>query len=524
MADHILDTTHWDVVLPDEGATRRLAMDLAALLAPGDTLALSGDLGAGKTTLARALVRELAADDRLDVPSPTFTLVQSYDLARAAVVHADLYRVADEAELDEIGWYEMTEGAIVLVEWPEHAGAALPVERLDVQLALASDMGPNVRRARLSGHGRFAALLRRVRATRALIDLAGFGPSRRRHLLGDASTRAYERLYGAKRDAILMIAPRRPDGPPVRNGLPYSAIAHLAEDVKPFIALARGLKARGFSAPQIYAADLDNGLLVLEDLGTEGVVSGAPTAPIVERYEAAADVLAALHGFELPARLPVGSGIDHVIPAYDLEAFLIEVELLLDWYLPHRGRPAPSAADREVFRQLWSRVLTLPLAQKPTWVLRDYHSPNLMWLPQRKGLERIGLLDFQDAVMGPPAYDLASLAQDARLDVPEELELALVSRYAKARRAAEPAFDVRSFAATYAILGAQRATKILGIFARLKHRDGKPHYLRHIPRIWRYLDRCLAFPDLDPLKDWYAAHVPPPEAEAVPEALAEAAR
>jgi aminoglycoside/choline kinase family phosphotransferase len=146
-----------------------------------------------------------------------------------------------------------------------------------------------------------------------------------------------------------------------------------------------------------------------------------------------------------------------------------------------------------------------------TWVLRDYHSPNLMWLANRSGLGRVGLLDFQDAVMGSPAYDVASLLQDARVDVPEAMEVALLSHYVRARLK-EPGFDARNFAQLYATLAAQRASKILGIFARLDRRDGKPQYLRHLPRVWTYLQRALAHPALAQLRNWYGAHVPTPKA------------
>jgi aminoglycoside/choline kinase family phosphotransferase len=142
--------------------------------------------------------------------------------------------------------------------------------------------------------------------------------------------------------------------------------------------------------------------------------------------------------------------------------------------------------------------------------MRDYHSPNIIWLGDRDGIKRIGILDFQDAVLGPAAYDLVSLLQDARLDVPEPLELALLSRYIKARRASDEAFDPASFAELYAIMSAQRNTRLLGTFARLNRRDGKPHYLRHQPRIWTYLNRSLAHPALSDFRQWYAANVPPP--------------
>lgn len=512
-----MPVAHWDVVLPDEVATGRLAMDLAAMLRPGDLVALDGDLGAGKTTLARALIRELAGDPELEVPSPTFTLMQTYDLPRHRVVHADLYRLSDASELDELGWQEQTDGAVTLVEWPERAeGAVLKPDRLEVHISMPQDKPETARRVRLLGYGRLAGALYRMRAIRSLIDSTGFGPARRRHLQGDASTRSYERLVGAKRNAILMNAPRRPDGPPVRAGRSYSAVAHLAEDVKPFVAMARGLRARGFSAPAIYGGDLDAGLLVIEDLGEEGVLAGTPPAPVPERYEASVDVLAALHALDLPATLTVAPGVDHHIPPYDLDALTIEAELLLDWYLPHCGVALPADA-RQSFRQLWAAALAPSLAQKPVWTLRDFHSPNLMWLPQREGIAKVGLLDFQDAVMGPPAYDVVSLAQDARVDVPEALELHLLGRYVKARREADADFDMRGFAASYAVMGAQRATKILGIFARLNHRDRKPGYLRHMPRIWNYLQRCLAFTDLEALAGWYKDHVPPPRLHGRPE-------
>ena len=143
----------------------------------------------------------------------------------------------------------------------------------------------------------------------------------------------------------------------------------------------------------------------------------------------------------------------------------------------------------------------------PTWVLRDFHSPNLIWLPQRSGLTRLGLIDFQDAVMGSPAYDLASLLQDARVDVSEETELALLGRYVRGR-VGQQDFDAAQFIKIYATLAAQRASKILGIFARLDLRDGKPQYLRHLPRVWGYLQRSLSHPALEALNAWYIAHVP----------------
>ncbi len=168
---------------------------------------------------------------------------------------------------------------------------------------------------------------------------------------------------------------------------------------------------------------------------------------------------------------------------------------MLEWYLPDHAVDASSDMRAE-FVAMWRDLLSKPAAAARTWVLRDFHSPNLIWLAERAGIAKVGIIDFQDTVLGPAAYDLVSLLQDARIDVPEQLELVLLTRYIKARRAADDTFDPAGFAELYAIMSAQRNTRLLGIFARLNRRDGKPQYLRHQPRIWTYLSRSLAHPAL----------------------------
>jgi tRNA threonylcarbamoyl adenosine modification protein YjeE len=498
------------VTLPNEEATRRFAADIAAALEPGDLVTLSGDLGAGKTTFARALIRILAGDDTIDVPSPTFTFMQTYELPRFPLVHADLYRLSGAAELAELGFDDLPDGAVVLMEWPDRAAGFLPTDRLDITFTLAPALGGEVRHVRYAGYGRFEPRAGHIARIRDFLDEAGFGEAQRLRMQGDASTRIFERLTHDGQTAILMNAPRRPDGPPVRDGKPYSAIAHLAEDIVPYVAMAAGLRGLGLAAPKILHADLDQGLIVMEDLGEERIVAGDPPAPIEERYAVAVDLLASLHSRELPGTLPVAPDLEYELPHYDVEAFLIEAELLLDWYLVRAGSAALSIT-RKAFVQLWREALTPALAAPPTWVLRDYHSPNLLWLPQRADIARIGVLDFQDALIGPAAYDVASLLQDARVDVPEALEVALLSRYVRARLGQDRAFDAADFTRLYATLAAQRATKILGIFARLERRDSKPQYLRHMPRLWSYLQRSLAHPALASLKAWYAVNVPAPD-------------
>ena len=500
-------TSTFTVALPDEHATRRLMVDIANALQPGDLITLSGDLGAGKTMFARALIRYLADDPAIEVPSPTFTLMQTYDLPQFPVVHADFYRLSGSAELAELGFDDLPENAVILIEWPERAAGFLPPNRLDITLTLAPKLKLEFRHARVTGYGTFAPRVNRIARVRQFIAESGYGNAARARVQGDASTRSYERFALGEKHAILMNSPPRPDGPPIRDGKPYSAIAHLAETVSPFVALANGLRERGFSAPAILHADLAQGLLFIEDLGDERVVAGDPPAPIQERYETAVDALVALHQQSLPGALPVSPQVEYRIPPYDLDAYLIEAELLLDWFLPRFGAQI-GAQEREQFGALWREHLQPAIASPPTWVLRDFHSPNLLWLPQRAGIARLGILDFQDALMGPAAYDLASLLQDARIDVSEQTEVALLGRYVLARRQHTPGFDHAEFIRIYVTLAAQRASKILGIFARLDMRDGKPQYLRHLPRIWGYLQRSLGHPALKSLRAWYDANVP----------------
>jgi tRNA threonylcarbamoyl adenosine modification protein YjeE len=504
-ADHAQEA--WEIPIADEAGTMALAERLAKELKPGDLVTLSGDLGAGKTTFARALIRALAGDPGLEVPSPTFTLMQLYDTPRGAVVHADLYRVSDSAELEDLGWEEASDEAIVLVEWPERAAEVLAADRLDVALMHVPGGDPDVRVARLTATGPFVSRLERLQALERLLADTGWGEAERQHIQGDASVRLYERLQRADgKTAILMIAPPRLAGPAVRDGRPYHELAKLAERVDAFVAVARGLRERRFSAPEIYGSDLDQGLVLAEDLGREPVVD--ENGPIPERYAEAVGVLAALHAMDLPAVLPVVGPREHVLPLYDLEALLIEAELLLDWYAPHRAGGSLGPAARAEFTGIWAGLLSDVVAGPRTWTLRDMHSPNLFWLPEREGIERVGLIDLQDTVLGHPAYDVAALLQDARVTVPPALELELLAHYAKLRRARDPSFDTGEFARAYAILGAQRTTKLFGTFTRLDKRDGKPQYLAHLPRLQDYLNRNLAHPVLSELKLWYEARLP----------------
>lgn len=506
MSEESAPKTVWRLDVGSEAETIELAQEFSTLVRSGDAVMLSGDLGAGKTTFARAMIRALVDDPRLEAPSPTFTLMQIYEGAGKRIVHADFYRLENVAELAGLGWEEETDDAIVLVEWAEDAREALSPDRLEVRLSFVDGDNREARRLTISGYGGFVSRLASFKAIREILRKAGWAGARRRFLQGDASTRAYERLEQPDgHRAILMISPARSDGPPIRYGKSYSAIARLAENVVPFVALSQGLRGLGLSAPEVYAKDIDAGLLIIEDFGGEGVVD--ENGPVVERYLEAAGALAYLHAQRLPDAIAIDDGRNYQIPPYDLDALLIEAELLVDWYLPRLKAPISSGA-RAIFLNLWRQALIEAASAAPTWTLRDYHSPNLLWLAQRNGLARIGILDFQDCVLGHPAYDMASLGQDARVDVSDDLELKLLAHYAKLRREADSGFDMAAFARAYAILAAQRATKVLGIFARLDQRDGKPQYLAHLPRVESYLRKSLRHPALADVRAWYEANIP----------------
>ncbi len=483
--------------LADDTATAQLGEDLALALKVGDCLALSGDLGAGKSSLARALLRAMADDAELDVPSPTFTLVQSYEL-RIPVSHFDLYRLGDPSELTELGFDEALQSGICLVEWPEMAEGELPAERIDLRLTHEGEG----RRVTITAPDRQTARIERVLAIRAFLDQHGYGGAHRRFLTGDASLRAYESIYpkdGGSR-VILMDWPRLPEGPPVLDGKPYPKVAHLAWDAYPFVAIANVLSENGFAAPEIYAADYDQGILLIEDLGTEGVLD-AQGKPIAERYRAGVACLAHLHGLSIPHDIPVTPDHTHHIPDFDRTAMKMEARLLLDWHLPwKRGTPA-SDEERADYLAIWDGLIDQLKDTEKNLLLRDMHSPNIIWRAKEKGIQRIGLIDFQDAMIGPTSYDVASLVQDARVTIERDLHDQLMADYLALRRA-QAGFDEPTFLKSWAIMSAQRNCKLAGLWVRLLQRDGKPGYLKHMPRTLAYLAIAFEHEALAPLREW----------------------
>ena len=314
----------------------------------------------------------------------------------------------------------------------------------------------------------------------AFLAACGWSDAVRAPLAGDASFRRYCRLARNGTTTMLMDAP-----PP-------------QEDVRPYLAVARHLRALDFSAPAILAAAEETGLLLIEDFG-DGTFTRLLAKGEDERalYAMATDVLIALHRRFDAAHAPW-------LPPYDDTRLLNEAALLVDWYLPAiTGRPTP-AALREEYLDLWRALFPVARAVPDSLVLRDYHVDNLMRIAGRDGLAACGLLDFQDAVLGPVTYDLVSLLEDSRREIGPDLVNAMYARYA----AAFPDLDRAALDASYVVLGAQRHCKVIGIFTRLCRRDGKPRYLAHIPRLWRLLEGNFRHPVLAPVKAWLDRHIP----------------
>ena len=492
------------VYSPEE--TGALARAIAPALRAGDVVALRGDLGAGKTVFARELVNALTPPGQeIEVTSPTFPMVQFYELPSVNVAHFDLYRMNDPAELEELGFADALGPCVVLVEWPERAESDLPEARLDISIAAGADKEERV--FLLEGRGSWAERLRRLEQIAVFLDLAGWATAERRHLHGDASTRLFQRLEQSGQRAILIDAPKQPDTPALRDGKSYRELVHSNDGATAFIAIDGVLRKHGFAAPEILFADAEQGLLLVEDFGSDEIVRGKPPAPMIDRYKACIDVLVKVAGEHWPRTVRVGEDFDYDIPQFDDVALLTEAELIVHWFAAAFSE-TPLGEDAPItFADAWADAFMLLHDDPHTLALRDFHSPNVIWRGDRAGIQKVGLIDFQDAVLTHPAYDLVSLLQDARVDISAEVERDLLAYYVKQAGRLE-GFNEAHLRRAYAIMGAQRNCKLLGLFVRLAKRDAKAGYLRHLPRIAAYLKRNLDHAALAPLRIWFERNLP----------------
>ncbi len=351
-------------------------------------------------------------------------------------------------------------------------------------------------------------------AMKDFLARSGWGDAIVTPLPGDASTRRYARLALGGRNAMLMDQPQAGEGATApagaseetRRALGYNAVARLAgADCARFAAAASWLRARGLAAPDVYAADHGQGFVILEDLGdalfAEVLSDGGDEKTL---YEAAVEVLARLHAKDAPASL----SSDKPLFAYDQTALLAETDLMTEWFLPLALGRAATQEEIAEHRRLWREVLAGTADGRQVFVHRDYHAENLLWLPERNGLARVGMIDFQDAVAGSAAYDLISLIEDARRTVSPELAETATRHYLAAMKQQGSPVDEAQFRHEMAVMAAQRNAKIVGVFARLYTRDGKARYLAFLPRVWGYLARDLSHPAMAGLQAWYDRVIP----------------
>ncbi|WP_019220903.1 tRNA (adenosine(37)-N6)-threonylcarbamoyltransferase complex ATPase subunit type 1 TsaE [Bartonella senegalensis] len=481
--------------LENEEATKLFAQDLALALKSGDLVTLQGDLGTGKSTIARTIIHTLANDTTLDVPSPTFTLAQSYQFAQFEIIHADLYRLSTTEEIDELGLYEARQQSILLVEWPEKSTDLLG----EVTFALTLQYEGCGRRVTLTSAQHSLERLQRSFEIRRFLTTHGRGHVYRHLLATDASARTYELLYDGQHQEVLMDAPIMQKRQNTDSY--YITMAKLAKDIRQFCGINQLILDNGFSAPHIFVEDFEKGFLILEDLGREGLLD-QNGHPLEERYIACSELLASFHQKSWPCEKQFATFLLQ-IPSYDCQALQSELSLLLDWYVPFQTQKNLDQQQRKAFFACWQPYLDSLIQGENTFVMRDYHSPNILWRAQKEGFARIGLIDFQDGLIGPTAYDLVSLAQDARVFISPILEAKILDVYCTARHQALRSFDENKFRKLYAFAGAQRASKVLGIFVRLHQRDGKSSYLKHLSHVQNYLAHNLSHPILAPLQSFY---------------------
>jgi hypothetical protein len=487
-------------ITKNEDETAALAQDLALALRPGDLVFLQGDLGAGKTTFARALIRALAADPYYEVPSPTFTLVQEYSSLPLPVAHLDLYRIEDADEVLELGIEDWLEQGAALVEWPDKAGDAIAPATHDISLR---ETAGESREISIQCASDGISALERSFSIRHFLEKRLETLVSRARRQGDASSRSYELISAHEQPVrLLMNDPPASEADVLYNGVPYRKAVHLAENIRPFVAIGDLLASRGFRVPERYGADLDAGFLLLEHLGHASILD-EKGQPFSERYIAAAEMLAELHHVKWPQVTPLPHGAEHSIPHYDAEAMKIGLSLLPDWWA--RENELDAAAVDQLY-DLWHPHFERFQTGYDDLILRDFHSPNIIWQEGAQGISRIGLIDFQDAVRGPGAYDLASIMRDARVDVPEELQAKMMSAYCLRAAELDTSFDEDKLRFDVATLAAFRSSRLLGLWVRLDLRDGKPVYRRHEERTKNYLSQSLAHPGLKDLRQWYVSN------------------
>ena len=459
--------------LPDPTATDNLARELAPYLAPGDVLALTGHLGAGKSHFARALIVALGSQQK-HLPSPTFTLIQTYDDTRMPIAHVDFYRLGDPSEADELSLEPFIEHGLSLIEWADNAPHVCPERTLRVNIE-DKDSGRQITFTSEdeSWEKRFGFFIPELQRpvtekgrSQFVQDVTGKKGQVISAVSADGSFRSYWRVRDGQKSSILMDAP-----PPM-------------ESVESFVSVAKILRDNNIHAPEVYHADNKKGYALIEDFGDttfgKAVKDGAD---MLSLYEKAVDVLLHLSPASLPSSLPTQT----------YEGWQDYLCLFTDWYMPHANGHATHTSDRRHFREIVKNMYKTLMQAPSSVMMGDYHCDNVMLLSPQKDLQAqkeipgsiddVGVLDFQDALIGPNTFDLARFIYDIRIPQPEHIRSILTERFMTPWLGTNKEEGIRQ---SLRVASLFHMLRLLGVFHRLAYRDGKTNFLDYLPVTWQY--------------------------------------
>tara|TARA_Y100000590_G_scaffold470226_1_gene662894 strand:- start:7136 stop:8611 length:1476 start_codon:yes stop_codon:yes gene_type:complete len=474
-------------IIKDIEDTKIFIENLCQIIELNDVIILNGKIGSGKTTLARHIINRILQIDISEIVSPTFNLYQVYENNNQKIHHYDFYRIENDIDLHEIDLAESFDEGITIIEWADKYKNYLPDSYLEIEIS-EIDEG---RVYKLRGCGTFKDRINKHNSLVHFLSNYKKPINKVEKIRGDASKRVYKRLYTQEDSLILMVYDKKE-----KKENP----SKLSTQIHDYVSICKYLREINVRAPKIYAVDYENQFLVQEDFGDLKYSDIFIKEGFRKLYEPAIDTLINITKNKCPTNIKTDEAI-YKFEEYDKKTYLNEVNIFIDWYWPYVKGSICNAHVKSEFTEIWENLLD-KLSEESSLVLRDFHSPNLIFQPDGKGAEKCGIIDFQDALIGHPLYDLVSLAQDARITIKLDQELFIIDYYMKDFNFKKYQLNKHEFINQYNILGAQRALKILGVFARLSMSYQKHEYLIHIPRILDYINRNMGNESLRSLSIW----------------------
>ncbi|MDG2187302.1 MAG: tRNA (adenosine(37)-N6)-threonylcarbamoyltransferase complex ATPase subunit type 1 TsaE [Hyphomicrobiales bacterium] len=464
-----------------------LAKTISSNLEKGDIIALIGEIGSGKTTLSKFLINQLTSIEINQINSPTFNLYQSYNKNNVLVNHYDFYRIEKYQDLDEIDLEDSYKNGITIIEWADKYINALTQDYIEIHLTEKL----SYREYKITPKGKLRKRIKNINSLDNFLKKTNLKINKLEDIYGDASKRKYCRLHLEDKTLILM------DSSQEKKKINPTK---LSTSISDYIHICKYLEKINIRVPELFYTDIKREYLIEEDFGDLKYSHIISKENFKELYQPAIDTLLHISEIHHPNNLEV-NGKTYDIPEYDKKIYLNEVEIFIKFYWPFiKGTICTSAIEKE-FMDIWNELL-IKISSDKSLVLRDFHSPNLMLLKDEENHKKCGVIDFQDALLGHPIYDLVSLCQDARITISEEEETFLIETYKSKFNFNNYQFDRSNFIDHYCILGTQRSMKILGIFARLSILDSRNDYLVHMPRVINYIKRNMQNSNLSDLSKW----------------------